>query len=494
MSNRIWILVALLCMSVTLKAGEIISITPSLPAEKTLKWWMPRFKSVKAKAAKGGYEVVFLGDSITHGWESRGKNVWAKYFADGPYKALNGGFSGDCTENLLWRLDNGMLDGLSPKVFVLLIGTNNTGRRKIENERPLDTVLGVVAVVERLRSKFPKAKIIMHPIFPRGQKSGNPLRKRNDVVNRALSLICKYRLKDSVLWCNFNDMLQNKDGSLEKAVFGDFLHPGELGYEIWAKELVGYLDFALGKSSKCPEMKLPPAGHSNRPCDPVISTRWFERNTQPRLLVKRKEVLEQSGKQVDLVMIGDSITHRWEYPSPRGGKGVQDAKLNGLNILNLGFGGDGTQSLLWVLEHGGALDGYKARNVTLLIGTNNIWRYDPASIAEGIKVLVEFIRQKQPTAKVLLMPILPRESPGRTGAEEALAKIPEINRLIAPLADGENVHLMDLYKNFLDNKGLPNRGLYADITIHPNAKGYEIWAEAILAEMKTLLSPRDASR
>ena len=102
MSNRIWILIALLCMSVTLKAGEIISIAPVLPAEKTLKWWMPRFKSVKAKAAKGGYEVVFLGDSITHGWESRGKNVWAKYFADGPYKALNGGFSGDCTENLLW--------------------------------------------------------------------------------------------------------------------------------------------------------------------------------------------------------------------------------------------------------------------------------------------------------------------------------------------------------------------------------------------------------
>ncbi|MBQ3098682.1 MAG: hypothetical protein IJC66_11065, partial [Kiritimatiellae bacterium] len=409
MIKKIWMLAALLWMAVALEAADIMSITPSLPAEKTLKWWMPRFKSVKAKAAKGGYEVVFLGDSITHGWESRGKNVWAKHFADGPYKALNGGFSGDRTENLLWRIDNGMLDGTNPKAFVLLIGTNNTGHRKIEEERPLDTVLGVLAVVDRLRSKFPKAKIIMHPIFPRGQKSGNPLRRRNDVVNRALSLICKYQLMDCVLWCNFNDKLQNKDGSLDKAVFNDFLHPVEPGYEVWAKALVAHLDFALGRSAKRPDMKLPPAGHTNRPCDPSISTRWFKRNASPRMLIKRKEVLDLSGKQVDLVMIGDSITHRWENPSPDGGKGVQDGKLKGLSILNLGFGGDTTQALLWVLEHGGGLDGYKARNVTLLIGTNNIWRSDPASIAEGIKSLVELIRRKQPTAKVFLMPILPRE-------------------------------------------------------------------------------------
>ena len=83
MIKKIWMLAALLWMAVALEAADIMSITPSLPAEKTLKWWMPRFKSVKAKAAKGGYEVVFLGDSITHGWESRGKNVWAKHLLMG---------------------------------------------------------------------------------------------------------------------------------------------------------------------------------------------------------------------------------------------------------------------------------------------------------------------------------------------------------------------------------------------------------------------------
>ena len=481
MIKKIVLMLCAACMAAASQCGELLSVTPSLPAEKTLKWWKPRFDSVKAKAAAGGYEVVFLGDSITHGWEKRGKNVWMKYFAEGPYKALNGGFSGDRTEHLLWRIDNGMLDGTDPKVFVLLIGTNNTGHKKIEEERPIDTVLGIVEVINRLNAKFPKAKVILHPIFPRGQTPDNELRKRNNVVNRALSLIGKHPYADRVLLCNLTDKLQNKDGTLDKAVFPDFLHPAEAGYEIWAKELVPYLDFALGRSSKKPPLKMFPAGNSSTPSDPVLSTRWFKRKTPPRLLIKRKEVLAQAGKQVDLVMIGDSITHRWEAPAPKGGSGVQEAKFKGMNVLNLGFGGDTTQSLLWVIEHGGGLDGYTAKNITLLIGTNNIWGSDAASIAGGIKRLVELIREKQPSAKVFLMPILPRESPGRKGADVALAKIPEINNLVAPLADGENVKLLDLRKSFLAADGNPDRTLYSDITTHPNAKGYDIWADALLS-------------
>ena len=154
-------------LSFVLFGGE--STTPAKPSsESKLKWWMPRHEHVRALAAKGGYPVVFIGDSITHCWEKSGKAVWDANFATGDFRALNLGFSGDNTENVLWRIDNGELDGLDPKAVVLMIGTNNTGHRKLEEERPIDTVLGVQAIIERVIAKCPNTKVILHPIFPRG--------------------------------------------------------------------------------------------------------------------------------------------------------------------------------------------------------------------------------------------------------------------------------------------------------------------------------------
>ena len=121
-----------------------LAVTPALPErEWTRKMWLPRFDAKKALAEKGGYDIVFLGDSITHGWESRGEKIWAANFAEGTYKALNCGISGDRTEHVLWRLYNGQLANLSPKAFVLMIGTNNTGHRDVESEPPTDTILGI---------------------------------------------------------------------------------------------------------------------------------------------------------------------------------------------------------------------------------------------------------------------------------------------------------------------------------------------------------------
>ena len=118
------------CLSATSAAG--VSTVPEMPSsEVKLKWWMPRHERVKALAAKGGYPVVFIGDSITHRWEKPGKAAWDANFGSGDYRALNLGFSGDSTENVLWRLDNGELDGLDPKAVVLMIGTNNTGHRTL---------------------------------------------------------------------------------------------------------------------------------------------------------------------------------------------------------------------------------------------------------------------------------------------------------------------------------------------------------------------------
>ena len=460
-------------LSFVLFGGE--STTPAKPSsEPKLKWWMPRHEHVRALAAKGGYPVVFIGDSITHRWEKSGKAVWDANFATGDFRALNLGFSGDNTENVLWRIDNGELDGLDPKAVVLMIGTNNTGHRKLEEERPIDTVLGVQAIIERVIAKCPNTKVILHPIFPRGLPD-SVARGRNAIVNHALSLAAKSAWKGKVLWCNFNGRLQDEKGALSKEMFPDLLHPAASGYEIWAEELKPYLAYALGKRKRPPESRLSPPEPGKMTVTPTLSTRWLRFDAkEKRLAVKRDEALALKGATVDLVMIGDSITHRWE----KAGKEVWEKEFAGMRVLDLGFGGDKTQNLIFCIKHGGMLDGYTARLITLLIGTNNIWSSSPEDIAEGIKTLLALIREKQPEAKVVLMALLPRvQIKPRKGSEEAFPKLPKINELIRPLADGEKVVWLDIGDR-LRKDGKPDTSILVDGT-HLNAAGYAIWAEEL---------------
>ena len=167
-----------------LPASAHLATDPAVPdALWTRGWWISRFEAKKAEAARCDYPVVFLGDSITHGWEGAGASVWTNNFLSGPYRAMNAGFSGDRTEHLLWRLRHGQLDGLDPKAVVLMIGTNNTGHRPLETESVLDTVLGVKAILKELEHRVPSAKVILHPIFPRGETVSDLLRLRIDYVN-----------------------------------------------------------------------------------------------------------------------------------------------------------------------------------------------------------------------------------------------------------------------------------------------------------------------
>ena len=158
-----------------------LSVTPALPDKNwTHCMWLPRFDAKKALAGSNSYDVVFLGDSITHGWEGRGAKVWEKNFADGEYKALNCGISGDRTEHVLWRLYNGQLAELSPKAFVIMIGTNNNSSK---DTKPENVASAIEQLVAKIRAKQPKAKIVLHPIFPRGnsaQESGNRAHLRGE--------------------------------------------------------------------------------------------------------------------------------------------------------------------------------------------------------------------------------------------------------------------------------------------------------------------------
>ena len=259
-------------------AANIRAVTPCPPdAGWTQSWWMPRHNQKMEQARAGGAPVVFVGDSITHNWESAGKEQWNKYFAAGRYRALNLGFSGDRTEHVLWRLDHGELSGYEAKAVVLMIGTNNTGHFPYGQEPPLDTIIGVRAVLDKIREKQPNAKIVFCPIFPRGADEKDACRVRNRVVNAEVMRFadgktvfwcdftdqfltkdaCRVRNRvvnaevmrfadgKTVFWCDFTDQFLAKDGTLPVELFPDRLHPAAAGYEIWAAAIRPYLDAAL---------------------------------------------------------------------------------------------------------------------------------------------------------------------------------------------------------------------------------------------------------
>jgi len=457
-------------------------------------WWLPRFEQKKALAAAGDAPVVFVGDSITHYWEAEGRGweTWTNRFV-GAYKALNCGFSADRTENVLWRLRHGQLDGAKPKAIVLMIGTNNTGHRIADEESPTDVALGVQAIVDELRTRFPEAKIILHPIFPRGDKTTNSDRLRNDLANSAIRLLAD---GNKVLWCDFNSKLLTPDGTLTREMMPDLLHPGPAGYKIWADALKPYLDYALGISPKKPGPAAPPAPTAivKGPCKaatPAINKYWFINPKNPRLAKKRAEQCANFEKYYDVVWVGDSITHFWENAN---GKKTFAEKFGQYKIFNFGFGGDHTENVLWNVLYGGELDGCTARLVTLMIGTNNTWGDSAEDIAAGIKACVEAIRKKQPQAKLLLMPILPREVAkdrgeqklARKNGEIVMPKQAKVNELIRPLADGKTVIWCDLWPLFIDKDGEVDVTLFADGT-HPNAAGYAKWADAVLPVYKEIL-------
>jgi beta-glucosidase len=222
------------------------SVTPAMLNESwAVDWWLPRHQEKLAEAGKlvatgHGPELVFIGDSITQGWETEGREIWQRHYAG--YRALNLGFSGDRTENVLWRLQHGELDGLAPKLAVLMIGTNNTGHRA---ENPETTAAGVKRLIDEIRLRLPDTKVLLLAIFPRGEKPGDSLRGINERVNRLIAGNADGR---QVYFLNINAALTAADGTLSKDVMPDLLHPNTAGYAIWQREMQPLLQTLLGRS------------------------------------------------------------------------------------------------------------------------------------------------------------------------------------------------------------------------------------------------------
>jgi lysophospholipase L1-like esterase len=202
---------------------------------------------------------------------------------------------------------------------------------------------------------------------------------------------------------------------------------------------------------------------------------------------KHESFLEIARKgDIDLLFVGDSITDWFYWPRYPGGTAtgieVWNANFGSLKAANFGIAGDITQTAIWRLQNG-ELDGFRAKLIILMLGTNNIKINPVDEIVDGNRIIIEEFKKRQPQAKVLLLGVFPR---GHDPENPFRATIKEINAKLSKLGDGKQVVYMDINDQLLDPDGVLSSEVMAD-GLHPTAKGYQIWADAIMPTVRTLM-------
>lgn len=203
-----------------------VALTPA-PLEESwaVDWWLPRHEEKLREDGRENADLLFIGDSITQGWESSGSKIWTEnYSALGAY---NLGFSGDRTENILWRIENGELQDLNPKLTILMIGTNNTGHRQ---DSPQCVAKGIQLIVDKTTHQLPETKLLILAIFPRGETPDDSLRQLNNEINEEIRKLAD---NQKIFFEDINHVFLNEKGILSEKIMPDFLHPNELGYSLW---------------------------------------------------------------------------------------------------------------------------------------------------------------------------------------------------------------------------------------------------------------------
>lgn len=189
--------------------------------------WMKRHESFNERVKKGNVDLIFIGDSITQGWEGAGKKVWEEFY--GKRNAVNLGIGGDRTQHVLWRLENGNIEGIKPKLAVLMIGTNNSGSNTSEQ-----IAAGVTAIVEKLRKELPETKVLVLGIFPRGADKNDAKRKVNEGANERIAKLADDK---HIFYLDIGEAFLEDDGTLSKEVMPDLLHLNEKSYRTWAESI-----------------------------------------------------------------------------------------------------------------------------------------------------------------------------------------------------------------------------------------------------------------
>jgi len=452
------------------------------PAAVPVEGYSPHRHAEKVALVKNHkYDLLFVGNSITNNFEKlEFQPVWKKYF--GSRNAVNLGFSGYRTENIIWNIQNGELENQSPKVIILEIGTNNIDEKNYPTRHTAGQLAGgMEKIVSIFREKCPDSKIILLRCFPGCYGGPNPTSHRR-ILERVSDIVSHLADNEHIFYCDVNQIFLNTNGSLKHEIMPDWLHPNPEGAELWAQAMEPLLSKLMADQSHDDKKPFNSA---------IIPTPKLEEDSYD-WWVRHNDVLRlKDSLNPEIVLIGNSITHFWggNYPPlkfadgtsrvPNGPESWKETFGNH-RVLNLGFGWDRTQNVLWRLDNG-ELDGLDPKLVIIHIGTNNTSETKnarmntAAEIAEGIQAVCLRVRSKGPQAKIVLMQIMPREempdNPRRI-------LINETNQLLKKFAEENQFMLLDISAKMLTSEGVLTKEVAPDFC-HPTDAGYKIWGAAL---------------
>ena len=479
-----------------LPPGANPAATPVFP----LNGWLNYFEQNLQNSRKmGKVDLIFDGDqwAITSGNYGPTGGMWNRY---GGLNAFDFGSRGDTTQAVLWRLQNGQVDGLHPKLIVLQIGGSNLG-----GNTPEQTAEGIKAVIAEYQKRCPEAVILLQGVWPHGEKPTDPSREKVKAVNQIISAFGDGK---KVIYLDFGDKFLQPDGTIKDTMVY-VTYPTAKGYDIWASSIQPTIEqfFPEAKTAKppvaaatgatsspdaaqaassasptfgggtitWPSAPLPPGGNSAIIPEPPLG--WLDQFQK-----KIDDAHKMPG--VDLIFDGDSITAGWKG----GGGGVWGHHYAKLNAFDFGNSGDTTNGVLWQVQNG-QVDGLHPKLIVLLIGTNNLGHSNPEQLADGIKAVVEEYKKHCPDAAILLQGIFPR---GEKPTDPIRDKIKSINRIISGYADGKKVIFLDFGDKFLQPDGTLSKEIMPDF-LHPSPKGYQIWADAIQPVIDQFFPPAEAT-
>ena len=355
------VLIGSLAFAVAVPAlAQMLAGTPANPAivakdRLDMPWWAERHRSVLAAIqAHPDTQLLLIGDSITNNYDKPDppdenfRPTWSEFYA--PRKALNLGFSGDTTAHLLWRLDHGEVDRLHPKVAVVLIGTNNTGYVHMSAEQ---TEAGIDAVVADLEQRLPETRILLLGILPTGISDAKTSADR--AINQYLARC--YGENPRVTYLDISSIFY-KNGVLDASIFydprlprpGKPLHPDTIGQRRMAEAIEPTLAKLMNDAPLAPLASMTDINTALIPVERLEpdSYDWYARH--------HAELEAQRTVKPRVVLIGDSITHFWggvpNASNHVNGPAAWQRVFGDLPTLNMGFGWDRTQNVLWRLRQG----------------------------------------------------------------------------------------------------------------------------------------------
>lgn len=235
---RVLSLVALTSALSFVSAAEKVDASAAIEKRDADGRFRKMHESFLARAKEGPIGVLFLGDSITAGWAHPGrKHIWEAYYSR--WQPANFGIGGDQTQHVIWRIENGELDGISPKVVVLMLGTNNSGAHTAAEIAAADK-----KIVSMIRAKLPNTKVLVLAVFPRGARKDRDgkittgaladAKERMAVINGVNAELAKLDDGKNVRFLNINEVFLGQDGKIPFSIMPDQLHPNAAGYQLWA--------------------------------------------------------------------------------------------------------------------------------------------------------------------------------------------------------------------------------------------------------------------